>query len=182
MGFLNLFISIQLLTSTAVPNCPIISPEFPSPQHLSTNPTFRAALQNLTNIFNYIDSSNTTSAQAFSYSVQVFSTNKTFPILFEHHHTAQNLPSFNSTSVKRVGANTVYQLGSVTKVFTVLAFLAEVGDMHLNEPITKFIPELATNRSKAELDAVRYVNWDGVTIGGLASQMTGAGRVCKFSV
>ena len=90
--------------------------------------------------------------------MQVFSTNKTFPILFEHHHTAQNLPSFNSTSVKRVGANTVYQLGSVTKVFTVLAFLAEVGDMHLNEPITKFIPELATNRSKAELDAVRYVN------------------------
>ncbi|OCL14694.1 beta-lactamase/transpeptidase-like protein [Glonium stellatum] len=174
-AFSALIISVQLLTSTAVPNCPLIGPEFPNPRNLSTHAAFQAAIKNLTDIFNYIDTSNTTSAQNFSYSVQVFSTDENFPTLFEHHHTASNLRSFNSSGVRNVGASTVYRLGSVTKVFTVLAFLAEVGDTHFNEPITKFVPELA-NATKPGSDVVRYVNWEEVTIGGLASQMAGIGR------
>ena len=67
-------------------------------------------------------------------------------------------------------------------VFTVLVFIAEVEDVHFNEPITKFIPELAANTSNAGLEAVRHVNWDDVTIGGLASQMTWTGCDCKFLV
>ena len=50
--------------------------------------------------------------------------------------------------------------------------------MHFNKPITKFIPELAANTSKAGLEAVRDVNWDDVTIGGLASRWSD----CKLLV
>jgi hypothetical protein len=173
----------HVLLAGAGPGCPLIGPEFPPPQHLSTHPIFQQAIQNLTAVFSFIETSNTTGSSNYSYSVQVFSTNPGLPLLFERYHTAPNLPSLNSTGVKEVGPDTVYRLGSLTKVFTVLAFLSEAGDVHFNEPITKFVPELAELNAKTMgvEDPLRNVDWDDVTIGSLAAQMSGIARDCKFS-
>lgn len=66
-------------------------------------------------------------------------------------------------------ANTVYRIGSITKVFTTLAFLAEAGDEHFNRPITDFIPELAAmSQSKDEL---RSVYWEDISIESLMAQV-----------
>jgi CubicO group peptidase (beta-lactamase class C family) len=84
--------------------------------------------------------------------------------------------------VKKVDGNIVYRLGSVTNVFTVLAFLAEAGDIDWNQPITKYIPELAKldDRSDSnDFDSVGETDWDDITIGALASQVSGLGRDCK---
>lgn len=166
-------------------NCPLIGPEFPKPQDLGSDAQFQAALQNLTGIFDYIDSSNTTGgAVNYSYSIQIFSNNPGKAILWEHHHTAPNLARINSTGVKKVDANTVYRLGSLTKVFTVLAFLIQDSDVHFNEPVTKFVPELA-NISAAQdsaRDPVRYVDWEDITIGSLASQMSGIIHDCTLPI
>ncbi|KAK7928587.1 hypothetical protein PG985_005585 [Apiospora marii] len=94
-------------------------------------------MTNLTATFDAVDQT----AANYSYTLQLFSTNPGPPILFERFHTAQDLPN-NTTGVKKVDANTVFRLGSVTKIFTVLAYLAETGEKYFNHPITEFIPEL----------------------------------------
>ena len=92
-----------------------------------------------------------------------------------------NLDAVNSTGTREVDGSTVYRLGSVTKIFTVLTWLAEVGDEHWFVPITNFVPELRDiqERSRGEGDAIRYTDWDAVTVGALASQMSGIPRDCK---
>ncbi|KAH5499821.1 hypothetical protein HBI29_156930 [Parastagonospora nodorum] len=168
----------QLPISSAAPNCPLIGPEFPAPQRLAEHPIWKKAVDNVTAVFDYIDTSNITGVDRFSYSVQIFSTNPGASILWERHRTAKDLPT-NTTGVKKVDGDTVYRLGSVSKVFTVLAFLAERGDVEWNQPITKYIPELGkfAGRPKADgFDDVRETDWDDITIGALASQVSGLGR------
>ncbi|KAJ4346449.1 uncharacterized protein N0V89_010378 [Didymosphaeria variabile] len=168
----------QLPLSLAAPNCPLIGPEFPAPYNLESHPIWQAAIQNITNVFQFIDDSNITGVDLFSYSLQIFSTNPGSPILWERHRTAKDLP-INTTGVKKVDGNTVYRLGSVTKVFTVLTFLAEAGDVYWTTSITKFIPELAKyegRSSQPDFDPVRETDWDDITIGSLASQVSGLGR------
>jgi hypothetical protein len=179
-GLLALF---QLPVIIAAPNCPLIGPEFPPPQHLADHSIWRAAIDNITAVFNYIDTSNITGVDRFSYSIQIFSTNPGAPVLWERYRTAKDLPK-NTTGVTSVDGDTVYRLGSVTKVYTVLAFLAEAGDVNWNAPITKFVPELAKyagNASSDGFDSVRQTAWEDITIGALASQVSGVGRDCKPS-
>lgn len=96
----------------------------------------------VTAVFDYIDTSNITGIDLFSYSIQIFSTNPgSPPVLWERYRTAKNLPA-NTTGVKKVDGDTVYRLGSVTKVYTVLTWLAERGDVEWNQPVTKYVPEL----------------------------------------
>jgi hypothetical protein len=171
----------QLPISFAAPNCPLIGPEFPAPQRLAEHTIWKKAVENVTAVFDYIDTSNITGVDRFSYSVQIFSTNPGASILWERHRTAKDLPT-NTTGVKKVDGDTVYRLGSVSKVFTVLAFLAERGDVEWNQPITKYIPELGklAGRPKADgFDSVRETDWDDITIGALASQVSGLGRDCE---
>lgn len=173
----------QLPLSSAAPNCPLIGPEFPPPYNLESHPIWKAAIQNVTNVFQFIDDTNVTGVDLFSYSLQIFSTNPGSPILWERYRTAKNLP-LDTTGVRQVDGDTVYRLGSVTKVFTVLTFLAEAGDVYWNYPITKFIPELAKfegRSSQPDFDPVRETDWDDITIGALASQVSGLGRDCRKS-
>lgn len=164
----------------AAPNCPLIGPEFPPPKNLAGNPRWRDAIANITAVFDYIDTSNITGIDLFSYSIQIFSTNPGPPVLWERYRTAKDLPA-NTTGVKIVDGDTVYRLGSVSKVYTVLTWLAERGDVEWNTPITEYIPELRGKNGSVGQDPVRRTDWEDITIGALASQVAGIGRDCKFS-
>ncbi|KAK8088286.1 beta-lactamase/transpeptidase-like protein [Apiospora hydei] len=167
-------LSFGMPLALANPNCPIYGAEFPKPQRLTESAIWKSAMENLTATFNEVD----TTAINYSYTVQVFSTNPGPPILFERFTTAQNLPS-NTTGVKKVDVDTVFRIGSVTKIFTVLAFLAETGDQYFNRPITEFIPELqdiVNRRGNETVDELRTVKWEDITIEALLSQMSGIER------
>ncbi|KAI0161091.1 beta-lactamase/transpeptidase-like protein [Hypoxylon sp. FL1284] len=158
----------------ANPNCPIYGAEFPKPKRLTDNEIWKAAMQNLTATFDAVDRT----AANYSYAIQVFSTNPGPPIQFERFHTAQNLPE-NTTGVKEVDANTVFRLGSVTKIFTALTWLAETEDKYFNHPITEFIPELQAlveARGEDPVDELRTIRWEDITIEALLSQMAGIER------
>jgi CubicO group peptidase (beta-lactamase class C family) len=160
------------------PNCPIYGAEFPNPRQVADMPGWKAAMKNLSDVFDGVEAA----ATNYSFSVQIFSTNPGPPILFERFHTAQTLPS-NTTGVKKVDADTVYRIGSVTKLFTVLAFLAEAGDKYFNHPITDFVPELAeisAKRANTPLDNLRTVDWDDINIQSLLAQMSGIERDCEY--
>lgn len=170
---------LQLPSTLALPNCPISGAEFPPPQRLTQHPKWQEALVNLTDAFNFLDTNIT--GKSLSYSVQIFSTNPGKALLAERHRTASDLLP-DTEGVKEVDGNTVYRLGSVSKIFTILAFLAEVGDVHWNTPVTRFIPELAQYSSQVStqyLDDVRRTDWEDITIGALAAQVSGIGRDCK---
>ncbi|KAF2030564.1 beta-lactamase/transpeptidase-like protein [Setomelanomma holmii] len=167
----------------ASPNCPLEGPEFPPPQKLASHPIWQAALTNFSSVFDFIDASNITGIDRFSYSIQIFSTNPGDPILWERHRTAKDLPA-DTAGVTSVDGNPVYRIGSVSKIFAVLAFLAEVGDVYWNQPITRVIPELAVLAGRANasnFDAVRETAWNDITIGSLAAQISGLQRDCKIT-
>lgn len=156
-----------------------MGPTFPEPQSLSKSAVLQDAVKNLTALFNAIDGDNSTGTYDNSYSIQVFSASDSTTI-FQHSHTAQNLTNQNTTGVTKVDANTVFRIGSPTKVFSVYAFLIEAGDAHFNDPITKFVPELAALAANQTGNALTKVAWDDITIGELASHMAGISNDSKF--
>lgn len=52
------------------------------------------------------------------------------------------------------------------------------GDLILNDPITKYLYELA-NASQGQNDTISQVKWPDITVGQLASHMSGIARDCK---
>ena len=59
--------------------------------------------------------------------------------------------------------------------------MIEAGDSYFNDPISRYVPELAAavaqcSNNTVELDEVDNVHWDDVTLGDLASQMGGIAR------
>ncbi|KAK4220309.1 D-alanyl-D-alanine-carboxypeptidase/endopeptidase AmpH [Rhypophila decipiens] len=180
LSLVLLLVSSCLPTVLSAPNCPPQGPVFEKPRNFATSAAIRSALANLTATFAARDKDNSPSvlSNETSYSIQVFSTGPNTPNVFEWHHTAELMTSrlnASSPGVKKAGPDTVYRLGSLTKVFTVYTWLAQDGDQKWNEPITKYVPELAAaaKQGNAKSDGVRYVDWDEVTVGALASQMGG---------
>ncbi|KAI1172666.1 beta-lactamase/transpeptidase-like protein [Nemania sp. FL0916] len=166
---LGIVLAYALSICTAAPTCPLEGPVFPKPLQLANSEAIKAAISSLTGTFQGI----TDSAQNYSFALEVFSAHDSAPI-FSVLHTAPKLATQNTTGVKTVDENTVFRLGSLTKIYTIYLFLINAGDQIWNEPITKYVPELQamTNGS----DPVANTAWDKVTIGGLATQMTGIPR------
>jgi hypothetical protein len=87
----------------------------------------------------------------------------------------------------KAGPNAVYRLGGLSKVLAVYTWLAQDGDAKWNEPVTRFVPELAAaaaagkrGRGGGVADPVVDVDWEGVTVGALAGQLAGVVRDCEF--
>ncbi|KAL9949725.1 hypothetical protein ACHAQF_001655 [Verticillium nonalfalfae] len=93
-----------------------------------------------------------------SFSIAITTTDDTF---FEFHHTALLR---DDTGVNTVNGDTIYRLGSVTKVFTVLSLLLEEG-LNLDSPIWQFVPELEN-----------IVKYKDTTLRMLASQIAGVNQ------
>lgn len=155
---------------------PLIGPVFSPPKSLSSSNTLQAAIANLAHLLQQTISTSKTSYGPFdsantSYSVEIFSTHESTP-LFTSHFTAPALATAQY-GVKSVDSNTVFRIGSLTKLFTIHTFLIEAGDVKFNDPITKYVPELleAAEAMNATEDSLDYVAWDDVTLGELASQM-----------
>ncbi|KAJ3566853.1 hypothetical protein NPX13_g6978 [Xylaria arbuscula] len=157
------------LSCNAAPTCPLEGPVFPKPLNLANSNVIRTAISNLTETFDGI----TNGAQNYSFALQVFSAHDPDPI-FSVLHTAPKLAKLNTTGVQTIDEHTVFRLGSLTKIHSIYLFLINAGDKVWNEPVTNYVPELQalTNRS----DPISNTAWEQVTIGGLATQMTGIPR------
>lgn len=114
------------------------------------------------------------SANTTSFSVVLFggpSVGGEDPILFEYHHTSSEDQALTKTEL---ASDTKFPLGDVTMVFTVYAWLVEMGEQW-ETPITKYLPELTSTKGSS-----LSVPWEDVTIGALAGQMSGLSRSCKY--
>jgi len=71
--------------------------------------------------------------------------------------------------------NTVYRIGSNSKLLTAYTILVEVGHAYWHRPVTDFVPELAAAAASCNSTAepLLCVDWHGITLGALASHLAG---------
>ncbi|OCK85598.1 beta-lactamase/transpeptidase-like protein [Lepidopterella palustris CBS 459.81] len=151
-------------------NCPLLGPVFPAP----SRPNSSIAVQSVQKIFpgllaealsaGILDNTTT------SFSINIFSASNN-QSLFTYHFAAPGLNG--SLPSGSLNDNTIYRIGSLSKLFTVYTLLAENGNVDFNQPVTKYIPELAAASTKYQINNVQ---WSDVTIAALASHQAGIAR------
>ncbi|KUJ08209.1 beta-lactamase/transpeptidase-like protein [Mollisia scopiformis] len=172
-SFLYAFLGLQVLPALAFQNCPLLGRDFPLPKQLSNSSAIRNASLMLKNTLDASLNNGTLASNASSFSIEIFSTHQN-DSLFTYHHSSPLLQS--SDGVKTIDSDSIYRVGSISKLFTAYLFLIESGDIHFNDPITNFVPELANAPSWSTQDSLNVVDWEAVTIGELASHMGGIAR------
>lgn len=162
-------------------NCPLLGADFPAPRDLSSQPSMKSSIASLSqvlkntisttnSIYGSFDSANT------SFALEIFSTHEVAP-LFTKYYTSPSVAE-NTFGSQSVDTNTIFRIGSLTKLLTIYTFLINDGDIKFNDPVTKYVPELAAAASSlnAAEDSLEYVDWEDITLGELASQSAGIGR------
>ncbi|EXJ82747.1 hypothetical protein A1O3_06562 [Capronia epimyces CBS 606.96] len=99
-------------------------------------------------------------------SIRAASIFKDAPV-FEYYHSTDR-------AQKTVNADTVFRIGSISKLFTTYTLLVSRGLAIFSRPIQDFVPELKTD--SADLHPESRVNWSEVTVGALASHLAGISR------
>jgi CubicO group peptidase (beta-lactamase class C family) len=167
--------------STPFTPCPILGPVFEPPTNLCNSTSFQAVLKNLSSTIDTIVSAAETPFGAIptnetSFSIGIFDAHET---LFSYQHTAQVLQN-SSQGVKTVDANSIYRLGSGSKLMTAYLFMIEAGPQYWDHYITQYVPELAAAASNcsANKDAIDCIDWREITLGALASHLGGVPRDC----
>ncbi|KAI1499928.1 beta-lactamase/transpeptidase-like protein [Biscogniauxia marginata] len=149
-------------------HCPPLGPVLPAPASPSTHGAVQSAVAAIINAFQ----ETTAALNSTGISVAVKSIHETSPLL-DLHYTPPNL---NATGTTKVDAQSIYRIGSISKIFPILALLTQKS-VRLDDPITKYVPELLQLKGE-ETDGVNditTVHWDQVTLGALASHMSGIG-------
>lgn len=159
--FLAAILLTQLVSAALNGHCPPLGAVLPAPNSPSACAAVQAAIYDFENDFNKLTSG--FGGSAVSVSVRSIHERGS---LFDLHYTPSTR---DPSSTNAVDANTVYRIASISKVFTVLGILRE--GIGMDDPVTKYLPDLSN------LNAA--VSWDDVTIGALASQMSGIGLDCR---
>ncbi|KAI9687086.1 MAG: hypothetical protein M1822_002496 [Bathelium mastoideum] len=181
--FLCVAIALSTLASSSTvsaltfPDCPILGPVFPPPKNLNAS-VLQDAFQNLTQTLNdAIAVGNSTHGPVdndTAYAVQFFSSYEATPA-FQWYYTPLSIRN-GSFGTKNVDGDSIFRIGSVTKLFTVYALLAEVGDLYWDQPVTQFLPELDQQSQESQTDPINFLRWNDVTLGALASHLAGVTR------
>ncbi|KAK3672594.1 hypothetical protein LTR78_007645 [Recurvomyces mirabilis] len=168
-----------LSTVLAYTPCPILGPVFPAPSSLCDADSFQAALKNISTTLDYAGNTGKTPygnipSNATSFTVGVFSADET---LFSHQYTSPWLKT-STQGATEVGVDSVFRIGSGSKLITTYLWLVEVGTKYWGHSITEFVPELAEapQNCSASADPVDCIDWDEITLGALASHMAGVPR------
>ena len=145
------------------PNCPLWGPVYPLPVKVLKTAAIPKAISVLKDSLGAALKSGTLGSANTSFHLSVFSTDD---VLVDFSYAA---PGANLTS-GRLDRNTIFRTGSLGKFLTVYTLLIATGMRYINDPVTKWIPELAAAESSSEVNMVR---WQDITIGALASHMAG---------
>lgn len=181
----SLVASVAIAGVSAYKPCPLHGAVFDPPAQLSDSSTFQNVLHNLQTTLDNRTSMGETAYGAWSaannsFSLGIFDTTSAGQ-LFSYQYSSPALQQ-GKQGVKHVTENSIYRIGSVSKLLTIYLFLIEAGPSYWNHPITEFVPALATAAEKcsAARDAVDCIDWTDITLGALASHMAGIPRDCTF--
>ena len=166
---LHTLLLVGVLSRTCLAqDCPLLGPAYPAPTDIVSSALTAAKVK----FEEALRSDPRIDRNQISFAVQVYSSSSKTPI-HSHYSTA---PHLNSSTV---GPETLFRIHSISKVLTVYTIISKLGHMYWHEPVTKYVPELAVSRQG---DDIRSTDWSEVTLGDLASQMSGISRDCKFTI
>ena len=176
-SFLSLVNTVHSAQTSKV--CPFLGAVYPAPQNLSNNSeivsagnSFSLHLDKLLKAGNATTAAGILNLNASSFTVNVFSASED-AFLYQTHHSDPSLLTNSNGGVKIVDENTIYRVGSISKLLTVYLWLVEAGDITFKEPITKYVPELKIAAESEAQDDLDLVRWEDVTVGELAGFMAG---------
>jgi CubicO group peptidase (beta-lactamase class C family) len=156
--------------------CPLLGPAFPKPTNVAKAQSIIDAAKNITDAIAEALSSGSTDNESTAFSITAFSTSDSDNApFFMLHHT----PSSIALGVANVTGDSVYRIGSVSKVLTVYILLVANGYTNWLSPITDFIPELRADSISGNATGPSF--WEEVTIEALASHLSGIGGDCTSS-
>jgi len=172
-----------ILADTAPSPPLLLGPVFQPPRLLSTNFGFLGTCSQLSSTLKSLlelgkSAFGNFTPNAASVSISMTSTAQE-PAIFKFNFTGFSLNS-SAGGTEQVSADSVFRIGSISKLFTVYAFILHNGLDLWQRPITDYVPELRHlsqhSGNSANLDGVR---WEEVTLGSLASHISGCGRDCE---
>ncbi|OBT65702.1 hypothetical protein VE03_03283 [Pseudogymnoascus sp. 23342-1-I1] len=150
-------------TSIADHSCPPDGPLLSRLTALGSQAPFKAAGSKFSHILDSvvkgeIEAGFPIENTSFSISIASLDDNHEQPVWQYHHRGANNVKG-----TKKVDGDTQYLIGSISKVFTDLLLLKT--GLNLEDPITKYLPELASNDS--------LVSWKGISLRALGAHLGG---------
>lgn len=154
--------------------CPPLGPVLPAPTFLSSQDATKLAVAGLTAKFENV----TSSYKYAGVSIQVRSLHEEQPLV-DLHYTG---PQADPRSTAKVDADTVYRIGSLSKVFNVLSVL-RLGKVRWDDYVVDYLPELLELEGEQgeEVDDITTPRWREITIGALASHMSGISTDREFT-
>jgi hypothetical protein len=177
-------LSLALGKTTMPPPQVLLIPAYPPPVKLNVASNFQSATAELssslgTALSHGLSPFGNFTPKATSVSVSLKSTAQQ-STLFDFQFTGSGLNA-SAGSTSQVSGDSVFRIGSISKLFTVYALLLHNGLDLWERPVTEYVPELRDYARRAEYSSqVDHVSWEDVTLGALASQISGIGSNCKL--
>lgn len=137
---LTLPVSSALLSPRAskLEACPLLGKQYPPPKALSSEPKWQAATKRLDATLNGLIKKAPYKDTTFS--VGIFSAFDD-GLSYQYHNTGPSV-SNSSYGVNKVDANSIYRIGSISKLLSIYLFLLCEGDTKWSDPVSKHLPEL----------------------------------------
>lgn len=180
----GLLSGVQIVSAQLTTNCPVLGPVLPAP----TAPASSSAIKKAQSAFSsYLDSLlatgkteyGTLDTQTTSFSINIFSSHDN-TTLFSYHYQAPGLNG--SLTSGTLNDDTLYRIGSLSKLLTIYTLLIENGDAKLDAPVTQYVPELAAAAAVQSRDDVHNTRWKDISLRALGSHLSGIPRDCKLAV
>ena len=162
------FTAFFLIASVFSKACPPLGPVLLPPQSPGSSKAVTQATKQLKSTFDSITSDYKTSGLAI-----IVKSIHEDEQLFSYYFTP---PIYSGIGTKSIGKDTIFRVGSVSKIFTALAILQN-SSISMDDSILKYIPALQNARATKAVDAIP---WKEVTIGSLMSHLSGIGRDSKY--
>lgn len=152
-------------------NVPIIGPAFASNFDISKSKAIQDAKAKFPDLIEELFDSETLDKDGLIFSLDVFSAHSNSSI-YSYKHVGKN--EQKALTAGKLSDKTVSRTGSVSKLFTAYAIIAKAGIEVFGHPVTRYLPELAGNKSENPLDRI---DWDEITVGALLSHQAGTGGI-----
>jgi len=163
----------------------LLGPIYAPPSGLSTSNTINTWASNVSITLNQILSSGHSDfgefeANTSTVSITALSTEDDEYVPFFDFHYSSPFLDHEAGGTNHATKDSIYRIGSISKLFTVYALLLECGWKCWDDSISQYIPELHRAVSARPLNAIDEPDWGQITVGALASQLSGVGRDCKY--